>query len=91
MSLPIATTAMSNSWTPSWRIASTVGGVGVHHVRQPVGPLGHPRLVVVDGQHLVPEPDQRLGDGAAEAAEPDDEHGVVAQLGARIRAAAEEV
>ena len=54
-----------------------VGGVGLHHVGEPVGQLWHDLRVVVDAEHLVAEPDQRVGDLAAEPAQADHDDAVV--------------
>ena len=72
-SVPIATTAVSNSFAPSWRIAcSSVESASTTCVSTP-GELLHELRVRVDAQHLVAHADERLREPAAEAAQPDDD------------------
>ena len=55
-----------------------VRGVRLDDMGEPVRPGLHQLGVLVDAEHVVPEPDQRFGDGAAEAAEADDDDAVAA-------------
>ena len=62
----------------SARSASIDAGVGDDRVGDPLGPLLHEGLVVVDGEHLAAEPVELSRGGGAEPAEADHEHrGVV--------------
>lgn len=48
---------------------------------QSVAPDLHQVLLAVDAHHVVAEPHQRLGHGAAEAAQADDDHAVARRKG----------
>ena len=75
---PTAHTAIEKSCAPIWRSASMLLRVGDDRVRDPLGPLLHEALVVVDGEHLAAEAVELAGGGGAEPAEADHEHrGVV--------------
>ena len=50
-----------------------VGRVGLHDVGELVRPALHQVGVLVDGEHLVPQTDERGSDCAAEPAEADDD------------------
>jgi len=52
-----------------------VGGVGLHHVGEPVGPPLHDLGVLVDAEHVVAQSQHRIGDLPAEPAEPDHRDG----------------
>ena len=75
MSAPIATTARSKSRDAELAQRLVVGGVGLDDVGEVVGPALDERRVLVDGEHFLPMLHQRLGDGGAEPAQADDDHG----------------
>ena len=77
MSFPIPTTARLKSAAPDLAQGLDVGGVGLHDVGQ-VDRAGLDDLRRgVDAEHVVAQAHERLGERAAEAAEADDEGGIV--------------
>ena len=53
MSVPMPTTARAKSCDAELAQRVRVGGVGLDHVGEPVRPVLHDLLVLVDAEHLV--------------------------------------
>ena len=73
ISVPMATTAVSNSPGAELAHGALVRRVGLDDVGEDAGELLDVLRVGVDAQHLVAHADEGLRETAAEAAQPDDD------------------